>query len=59
MAEIISGDLKTNEYTIIHHSREFIKVFNGLGYSINIEFSGDGVDTVITIRPTSKGSAEQ
>lgn len=55
MAEILSGDLKTNEYTIIHHSREFIKIFNGLAHPISVEFAGDDIDTIITIRPTSRG----
>lgn len=56
MSEKLSGTLETNEYTLIHHSREFIKVFNGLGHPIHVEFAGDEIDTIITIRPTSGGS---
>ena len=53
MSERLDGELKTREYTIIHHSKEFIKVFNNLDHSIHVEFSNDGVDTLVNIRPST------
>ena len=55
MSENLKGELKTNEYTIVHHSREFFKIFNKLDNPIRIEIGNDGdFDTLITIQPCSE-----
>ena len=59
MSENLSGELKTNEYTIIHHSREFFKIFNELDHPIHVEIGNDGeFDTLIKIRPCSEPMTE-
>jgi len=53
MSEKLSWKLNSDKYTIVHHSKEFIKIFNGLNNSICVEVTNDDFDTVITIRSST------